>query len=42
VGVSPQHGVPIPSDVWRNQILENLEKVAVSVEVLEGPAPQDR
>lgn len=37
VGVSPQSGVPSPGEVWKNQILENLERVAVSVEVLEGP-----
>lgn len=37
VGVSPQAEAPVPGDVWRNQLLENLEKSAVSVEVLEGP-----
>ena len=37
VGVSPQSGVPSPGEVWKNQLLENLERVAVSVEVLEGP-----
>ena len=37
IGVSPQSGVPSPGEVWKNQILENLERVAVSVEVLEGP-----
>lgn len=37
VGVSPQSGLPSPGEVWKNQILENLERVAVSVEVLEGP-----
>ena len=40
VGVSPQTGAPTPGDVWKNQVLENLEKEAVSVEVLEGPGPQ--
>jgi diguanylate cyclase (GGDEF)-like protein len=39
VGVSPQSAAPAPGDVWKNQVLENLEKGAVSVEVLEGPAP---
>mgnify|MGYP000602937897 CR=1 FL=1 len=37
VGVSPQSGVPSPGEVWKNQVLENLEKAAVSLEVLEGP-----
>ncbi len=40
VGVSPQTGAPSPGDVWKNQVLEKLEKEAVSVEVLEGPGPQ--
>ena len=38
VGVSPQSGAPVPGDVWKDKILENLEKSAVSVEVLEGPS----
>ncbi len=37
VGVSPQTGVPVPGDVWKDKVLENLEKEAVSVEILEGP-----
>jgi diguanylate cyclase (GGDEF)-like protein len=37
VGVSPQSGIPTPGEIWKNQILENLERVAVSIEVLEGP-----
>lgn len=41
VGVSPQPGAPAPGDVWRNQLLENLEKAAVSVEVVEGPPVQN-
>jgi diguanylate cyclase (GGDEF)-like protein len=41
VGVSPQADAPAPGDVWKNQVLENLEKAAVSVEVLEGPPVQD-
>ena len=39
VGVSPQSGAPVVGDLWKNQLLENLEKTAVSVEILEGPAP---
>ena len=37
VGVSPQAGMPVPGDVWRDHVLENLEKAGVSIEVLEGP-----
>ena len=37
VGVSPQAGAPAPGDIWKNSLLENLEKAAVSVEVVEGP-----
>lgn len=40
VGVSPQHHTPAPDDVWRSHVLEQLERTAVSVEVLEGPLPQ--
>ena len=40
VGVSPTSGVPSPGDVWKDKVLESLEKVAVSVEVFEGPGPQ--
>jgi diguanylate cyclase (GGDEF)-like protein len=39
VGVSPRPGAPAPGEVWKNQTLETLEKTAVSVEVLVGPAP---
>lgn len=39
VGVSPRSGVPVPGDVWKSQVLENLEQAVVSVEVLEGPNP---
>jgi len=38
VGVAPRSSAPAPGDTWRNEVLENLEKAAVSVEVLEGPA----
>lgn len=38
VGVTPTSTAPAPGDVWKNELLENLEKEAVSVEVLEGPA----
>lgn len=41
VGVSPQKGAPVPGDIWKNSVLENLEKAAVSVEVVEGPPVQD-
>jgi len=41
VGVSPQAGAPARGDIWRNSVLENLEKAAVSVEVVEGPAVQE-
>ena len=41
VGVSPQKGAPAPGDIWRNSLLENLEKAAVSVEVVEGPSVSD-
>ena len=39
VGVSPRTGVPVAGDVWKSQVLENLEQAIVSVEVLEGPNP---
>ena len=41
VGVSPQKGAPAPGDVWKNSLLENLEKDAVSIEIVEGPSVQD-
>ena len=41
VGVSPQAGAPAPGDIWKNSLLENLEKAAVSVEVVEGPTVQE-
>ncbi len=41
VGVSPRKGAPAPGDIWKNSLLENLEKAAVSVEVVEGPRVQD-
>ncbi len=41
VGVSPQAGAPAPGDIWKNSLLENLEKAAVSVEVVEGPPVQE-
>jgi diguanylate cyclase (GGDEF)-like protein len=37
VGVSPQFNEPIPGDVWKKQVLENLEAGSVTVEVIEGP-----
>jgi diguanylate cyclase (GGDEF)-like protein len=37
VGVSPQFTEPIPGDVWKKQVLENLEAGSVTVEVIEGP-----
>ncbi|MBK5255751.1 MAG: diguanylate cyclase [Vicinamibacteria bacterium] len=37
VGISPLSSAPVPGDIWKNEVLENLEKGAVSVEVLEGP-----
>ncbi|MEO8361936.1 MAG: diguanylate cyclase [Vicinamibacteria bacterium] len=40
VGVSPQTGAPVLGEVWKDKVLENLEKAAVSIEVLEGP-PQN-
>lgn len=39
VGVSPRTGAPVPGDVWKSQVLENLEEGVLSVEVLEGPIP---
>jgi len=41
VGVSPQAGAPVPGDIWKSSVLENLEKAAVSVEVVEGPPVKD-
>lgn len=36
VGVSPQPGSNT-SEVWKNRVLETLEKAGVEIEVLEGP-----
>jgi len=41
VGVSPQAGTEAPGEIWKNSVLENLEKAAVSVEVVEGPIIED-
>ena len=38
VGVSPQAGAHVETDAWKGQVLDNLEKAAVSIEVLEGPS----
>ena len=38
VGLTPQVNGPVSEDVWKKEILENLEKGAVNVEVIEGPS----
>ena len=40
VGVSPRSGSPAPGEIWKNKVLENLEKAGVAIEVLEGPATE--
>ena len=40
VGVSPRSGSPAPGEIWKNRVLENLEKAGVAIEVLEGPAAE--
>jgi predicted signal transduction protein with EAL and GGDEF domain len=40
VGVTARMGQPISSEIWKDKVLENLEKSALSVEVLEGPPAQ--
>lgn len=40
VGILPQGGPPVPGEVWKDKVLENLEVNAVSVEVVEGPVPR--
>jgi diguanylate cyclase (GGDEF)-like protein len=37
VGVTARAGQPIAGEIWKDKVLENLEKSALSVEVLEGP-----
>jgi diguanylate cyclase (GGDEF)-like protein len=40
VGVTPRTGPPVPSDLWKDKVLENLEQSTLAVEVLEGPPPK--